>query len=134
MSKRVCVCEMNFVREREKERKRNSPRIITNQTIVFTRINFNLQLNSSPQLKIKKKRNKREWYCTKQRCKKFMRDDRFRRALLNERPVIDWFCFFPVFPNPWFFFKFFMNRHNEVNRTGLSNVHIAILVWLHLVI
>ena len=47
-------------REREKERKINSPRIITNQTIVFTRINFNLQLNSSPQLKIKKKRNKRE--------------------------------------------------------------------------
>lgn len=57
-SERTSECVNMCVRGelRKRERKRDSPRIIMNQTIVFTRINFNLQLNSSPQLKIKKKR------------------------------------------------------------------------------
>lgn len=82
------MCVRDELHKREKERQ--SPRIITNQTIVFTRINFNLQLNSSPQLKVKKKGNKHvNDIDTRQRRKELVRDDRFRRALLNERPVID---------------------------------------------
>lgn len=125
------MCVRDELRKREKERQ--SPRIITNQTIVFTRINFNLQLNSSPQLKVKKR--KQTWMILYETKTEGTQDDRFRRALLNERPVIDWFCFSP-FPNPWFFFKVFSRKSSQrksIGPIGLSNVHIAILVRLHLV-
>jgi len=47
----ACVHDQLHKRERERETVLELLRI----KLVFTRINFNLQLNSSPQLKIKKK-------------------------------------------------------------------------------
>lgn len=51
-----------------------------------------------------------EWYCTRQRRKECVRDDRFRRALLRDQWSID--SVFPYSPLFSFFIKFFMNRHN----------------------